>query len=153
MNSIKIEEQHRLRNKNTIKNQSKAYNVEASSKKKQNHQNKTFKRKPYNSRNPHRKPKQTYDQNKKKAGGDRFCFVCGRTNHMAPQCFYKKITPLQPKKKGPPNAQVNVVTSNADPFEMSFRSVSHIPEINMTFQVLDWWIDTRAGIHIYSDRS
>ena len=153
LNSIRIEEQHRLRNKNTIRNQSKAYNVEASSKKNQNYQNKTFKRKPYNSRNPHRKPKQTYDQNKKKAGGDRFCFVCGRTNHMAPQCFYKKTAPLQPKKKGPPNAQVNVVTSNAGPSETSFRSIFHIPEINMTLQALDWWIDTGAGIHICSDRS
>ena len=56
LNSIRIEEQHRLRNKNTTRNQNKAYNIEAPFRKHQKHQNKTFKRKPYNSRNPYRKP-------------------------------------------------------------------------------------------------
>ena len=50
-------------------------------------------------------------------------------------------------------AHVNVVTSNAGLSENSFRSVFHTPKINMTLQALDWWIDTRAKIHICSDRS
>ncbi len=74
---------------------------------------------------------------------------------MAHQCFYKITTPRQPGSKGPATsgAQANMVTCGADSSETAIRSVSFIPEVNMTQLALDWWIDTGASIHVCSDRS
>ena len=30
----------------------------------------------------------------------RFCYVCGRTNHMAPQCFNRKKEPAKAQQRG-----------------------------------------------------
>ena len=51
----------------------------------------------------------------------RFCHVCGRTNHMAPQCFNRKKEPVkaQPRGNGGNSGhKVNMVELNSNSFRL-----------------------------------
>ena len=82
----------------------------------------------------------------------RFCYVCGRTNHMAPQCFNRKKEPVkaQPRGNGGNGGhKVNMVELNSN----SFRLDSSLPIVNSITFSPDWWLDSGANIHICTDRS
>ena len=82
----------------------------------------------------------------------RFCYVCGRTNHMAPQCFNRKKEPVKAQSRG--NGEngvhkVNMVELNSN----SFRLDSSLPTVNSITFSSGWWLDSGANIHICIDRS
>jgi len=88
------------------------------------------------------KPKQTttFKKKKNKNGG---CFVCGSNEHWASSCPDHKFK--QEKKSA------NMVISKAEGgtsgygnFLPTVLSVCHSPE---------WWMDTRANIHVCADAS
>ena len=121
LNSIRIEEQHKLREKAKSKSNFKVNNIESNpnsdskpmfkNKKCPFHQNqnKTLKRKYFHhNKNPF---------NFQKKEGDERCafFVCDQTNHLAKDFFYKKTELPKHKKGGPltPKSQVNMLTSSS----------------------------------------
>ena len=79
-------------------------------------------------------------------------FFYGRTNHLAKDCFYKKTEPPKLRKGAPPTLKflVNMLTSNST--KTVCRSILFTPEVNLTLPVNDWWIGTRANIHVCSDQ-
>ena len=79
------------------------------------------------------KPK-TFDQ---KTDG-RFCYVCGRMNHMAPQCFKKKEpVKTQPRGNGENGGhKVNMVELELN--SNSFRLDSSLPIVNSITFSSDW---------------
>ncbi|KAH7853202.1 hypothetical protein Vadar_034739 [Vaccinium darrowii] len=90
------------------------------------------------------------DNNRKEKGaGKRSCFLCGRTNHVAKYCYYKKTNEHKPRyhigqdRKGQ-RGNVNMVMEEKEIAESSFR---YNPEINSTFEYQDWWLDSGANVH------
>lgn len=66
---------------------------------------------------------------------DQPCFVCGRTNHWAKDCHFKKTEPYKPKPKWNkgqrgPKAQVNVLMDQDDQDEPNLR-YSFKPLVNV----------------------
>jgi hypothetical protein len=75
---------------------------------------------------------------KKKSLTDLTCFLCGEPSHIAKKCRSRNC------KKGGGQKFVNVTVSEA-------RGFRYEPEILLACQSTDWWLDTRANIHICSD--
>ena len=53
----------------------------------------------------------------------RFCYVCGRTNHLTPQCFNRKMEPIkaQPRENRETSGhKVNMVELNSNSFSLDF---------------------------------
>ncbi|KAH7856800.1 hypothetical protein Vadar_005696 [Vaccinium darrowii] len=86
----------------------------------------------------------------KKGTCKRSCFVCGRTNHVAKNCYYKKTNEHKSRyhngqdRKGQ-RGDVNMVMEEKEIDESSFR---YNPEINSTFEYQDWWLDSGANVHL-----
>ncbi|XP_075486463.1 uncharacterized protein LOC142526077 [Primulina tabacum] len=79
--------------------------------------------------------------NKKKFKGT--CYNCGKPNHMAKDC--------RKPKKG--NLQANVVQERSVPFAFSELDLSAvILEANLVENPNEWWVDTGATRHIYSNK-
>lgn len=97
----------------------------------------------HQSQNQNHQPR---DKPKDKREGGNACFVCGRTNHFARDCYYKKTGPMQNSRNL--RDQVNVLEENkAEPF---FRYTSSL--VNCTYQNEDWWLDSGANVHVCFDR-
>ena len=83
---------------------------------------------------------------------ERFYYICGRTNHLAPQCFNRKKEPVkvQPRGNGRNDGhKVNMVELNSN----SFRLDSSLSIINSITFSSDWWLDSGANIHISTEHS
>jgi hypothetical protein len=68
---------------------------------------------------------------------DLTCFLCGEPGHIARKCRQRKG-----KKGGQRTAKVVVSEAGGSVYE---------PEILLACQSADWWLDTGANIHVYSD--
>jgi len=82
----------------------------------------------------------------------RFCYVCERTNHLASKCFNQKkeLVKAQPRENRENGGhKVNMVKLNSN----SFRLYSSLPIVNSITFFSDWWLDSGANIHIYTDSS
>ena len=86
------------------------------------------------------KPSQSFSFKPKTFGqktDGRFCYVCGRTNHRAPQCFNRKKEHVkaQPRGNGENDRhKVNMVELNSN----SFRLDSSLPIVNSITFSSDW---------------
>ena len=73
------------------------------------------------------------------------CFICGRTNHVARNCYYKKTEEYKPNSnqhhKGPKD-QVNVLVDQDNFSEPAFKYDSSI------YHNKDWWLDYGANVHV-----
>ncbi|XP_028215107.1 uncharacterized protein LOC114397201 [Glycine soja] len=113
---LRIEDKHRSSQKHlqNSDSHSKAYLVESSSKP----FSKSFKRHGFNKNKFGRKPSFSKNKNNafnnnnkpkdKNSGNEIFCFVCGRANHLANNCFQRHRQPTSF-----PKPQANVVTTSA----------------------------------------
>ncbi|XP_020247372.1 uncharacterized protein LOC109825063 isoform X2 [Asparagus officinalis] len=156
LKGIRIEDQHRQNSKPKNEMKAKVNLVEE---------------KPKNFRNPNHKPKgknfkkknlshrpnqhPNLSRNHKpfsQKSETKFCYVCGRTNHLSTQCYYRKKAPIKTHVGGKgeeASHRVNMVENNSD----SFRLASSSYVVNCTTFSDDWWLDSGANIHISSDRS
>jgi hypothetical protein len=75
---------------------------------------------------------------KKKNLADITCFLCGEPVHIARKCHNRK------GKKGCGQKSASVIVSEARGFEYE-------PNILLACQSTDWWLDTGADVHVYSD--
>jgi hypothetical protein len=66
------------------------------------------------------------------------CFVCGESGHIAIKCRNRK------GKKGDGQKNANVAIADA-------RNSGYVPQILLACQSTDWWLDTRANVHVCSD--
>jgi hypothetical protein len=143
LKAIRIEDQHRQNSKTKADIKAKVNLVEDKPKPKNfKPKGKKFKKNPqsnYHSLNPNNR------SSSHKSDG-KFCYVCGRTNHMAPQCFHRKKEPAKPVPKGNEN-KVNMIEENPD----SFRCTSLL--VNSVTSSSDWWLDSGANIHVCNDCS
>jgi hypothetical protein len=64
--------------------------------------------------------------------------VCGEPGHIARKCRNRK------GKKGGDQKSINVTVSEAGGSRCE-------PEILLVCQSIDWWLDTRANVHVCSD--
>ena len=161
---VRIENEHRQNEKSKTEVSPKVNLTEES--KNPNRHKSSFKPKNRNFKNSgnkfHNKGPSKYSQNQnqnsyKSNGGSKnnqkHCYVCGRTNHLAPQCFYKKTQPVQASNrfKAAPKHQVNMIEGTPN---NSFRLENSIPLINNTiYNSNDWWLDSGANIHVCNERS
>jgi len=93
--AIRIEDQHRLNSKTKNEMKAKMNLVEDKPKRKFKNPKRKKLTKPYQSQSSHFKPK-TFSH---KSNGI-FCYICGRTNHLAPECFYWKKESFKLAAKG-----------------------------------------------------
>lgn len=126
---LRIEDKHRSSQKHLQKSDShsKAYLVESSSKP----FSKSFKRHGFNKNKFGRKPSFSKNKNNafnnnnkpkdKNPGNEIFCFVCGRANHLAKNCFQRHRQPTSF-----PKPQANVVTTSAASDSPSDRNQAHV---------------------------
>ena len=83
------------------------------------------------------------DKSKGSNGKVKLCYVCGRTNHLAKDCFYKKTEHCkQRKESGRPQANVLKETETFTRYGFN---------INFTYQDNDWWFDSGANVHVCFD--
>ncbi|KAG8363281.1 hypothetical protein BUALT_Bualt19G0005800 [Buddleja alternifolia] len=138
--SLRVEEQHRINVKQEgLK--AKANLVEH----KRNHNQNRFKprgnrfkmnhknwKKDYrhNNNNNNRFKTLNYKDSKGKEKIEKPCFVCGRTNHMAKDCFYKKTEKFNSRFNTKPNNQEVNMLVNGEP------SISHLAEDQ--YSSLNW---------------
>ena len=83
---------------------------------------------------------------------ERSCYVCGRTNHLAKDCYFKKTAPYAPRNNPNPRgqrAQVKMLMDGDNYVKPSFRYKTSL--INLTYENKDWWLDSDANIHVYFD--
>ncbi|XP_077231988.1 uncharacterized protein LOC143865549 [Tasmannia lanceolata] len=152
--TLRIEEEHRNRDQNDKESKllSKANLVETSEKKTNksfgSHQNK----KKMENRN-HFKSNKKIDKNKKKEG----CFNCGKLGHYARQCRHRKGKDTFQNvgnSQAKPAPQANMVESGTVIHGTEVKKLITVDfEVNMVFNVSDWWVDTGATIHVCCDRS
>jgi len=90
----------------------------------------------------------TFDQKIDK----RFCYIWGRTNHLAPQYFNRKKKSVKalPRGNGGNNVhKVNMVELDSNSFRLNY-SLSIINSITFSS---NWWLDSEANIYICIDRT
>ena len=83
---------------------------------------------------------------------ERFYYIHRRTNHLAPQCFNRRTESVKAQLKeneGNDGHKVNMVELNSNSFRLDFS----LPIINSITFFSDWWLDSGANIHIYTDSS
>ena len=121
-----------------------------SSRKSNNHQNHHQNNQP-NHHQPSHKPKVV----KGKSNGKRAYFVCWRTNHIASDCYYKKIEEYKPNdnNKQGTRAQVNMLMDGGNSSELSMRYNLNSLLINFTYHNKDWWLDFGSNVHVCFDRA
>lgn len=88
---------------------------------------------------------------KKNGKGPMSCFECGKPSHFARNCRYKKRNEKVQKDKSDDqtDAKVNMVIDEAE----VARCVSNMSQKFDKCQPADWWVDTRATVHVCFDRS
>ena len=64
--------------------------------------------------------------------------MCGESGHIAIKCRNRK------GKKGDDQKNANVAIVDA-------RNSGYVPQILLACQSTDWWLDTRANVHVCSD--
>ena len=152
---LRIEDKHRLSQKNlqTSKFQANVHMVEGSSKsfskpfnKFGANKNKSFKKPAFskiknNAHNNNNRPMV------KVQGNETFCFVCGKANHVAKNCFQRRRQPVST-----PRPEANVVTMGATSDSPSHRYHVTSPELNFVFNSNDWLIDSGANVHVCADK-
>ena len=98
----------------------------------------------------------TQQHSSSKAKGNKPYFVCGRTNHWAKDCYYKKTEAYKPKPKKywkGSKDQVHMLEENEGPSEPIVRYNSSSLSVNFTYENNEWWLDSGANVHVCSDRS
>ncbi|KAI5351788.1 hypothetical protein L3X38_004679 [Prunus dulcis] len=133
LNSLRIEEKHKSSNK--PKEEKTNVNLVETSNNRNRFQSgrKFFKRTNRNSQPNHNQFNRNQNRqhnrphNNSNGNKDQPCFVCGRTNHWAKDCHYKKTEPYKPKPKwnkgqSGPKAQVNVLVDQDDQDEPNLRT-------------------------------
>ncbi|KAH7845153.1 hypothetical protein Vadar_031824 [Vaccinium darrowii] len=104
----------------------------------------------YHRQNHHNQVQNNDNNHKGQGTGKRSCFVCGQTNHVAKNCYYKKTNEHKPRyhngqdRKGQ-RGDVNMVMEEKEIAESSFR---YNLESNSTFEYQDWWLDSGANVHL-----
>ncbi|XP_057428708.1 uncharacterized protein LOC130722098 [Lotus japonicus] len=125
---LRIEEKHRLSQKNLQASnfQAKVHMVEGSSKSSLKSFNrhgpnryKSFK-KPAFSKNKDNAPNNNNRHVAKIQGNETFCFICGRANHVAKNCFQRRRQPMSTHKP-----EANVVSVGAASNSLSDRNQVH----------------------------
>ncbi|KAI5333799.1 hypothetical protein L3X38_023931 [Prunus dulcis] len=163
LNSLWIEEKHKSSNK--PKEEKTNVNLVESSNNRNRFQSrrKSFKRINRNSQPNHNQFNRNQNcqhnrpHNNSNGNRDQPCFVCGRTNHWAKDCHYKKTKPYKPKPKwnkgqSGPKAQVNVLVDQDDQDEPNLR-YSFKPLVNVAYlSNSDWWLDSGANVHVCFDK-
>lgn len=154
LKAIRIEDQHRLNSKPPNEFKAKV-NLTENQGQNSNKNKKFFKPKgkkfkksrgPFHSNKNFNKGNRNFNNNPSTG----FCYVCGLTNHLGPQCFKRMTAPVgtpgqkQGNFSGP---KVNMVEDNLD----GFRSVN--PSVNLAIRSDDWWFDSGANIHVSFERS
>jgi hypothetical protein len=91
-----------------------------------------------NNKNWKEKAKQNTEFKKKKNLADLTCFVCGESGHIARKYCNRK------GKKGGGQKTVNVTIGEAG-------GSGYVLEILLACQSTNWWLDTRANVHVCSD--
>nr|KYP32811.1 Retrovirus-related Pol polyprotein from transposon TNT 1-94 [Cajanus cajan] len=100
--TLQIEDKHRISQKDSHKPlfQAKVYLVENANKPKQNFfkksgfsNNNKFGRNSHFSKNKNKTLNNNYKPKSKIQGNESFCFVCGRNNHFAKDCFHRRRQP------------------------------------------------------------
>src|SRR4051812_15933616 len=95
LKAIRIEDQHRLNSKAKSEAKAKVNLVEDKPKNKSlNPKGKKFK-KPFHKNSSSSNQSSSKPKNSGQTTDGRFCYVCGRTNHLAPQCYNRKKEPLK----------------------------------------------------------
>lgn len=82
------------------------------------------------------------------------CWVCGKTNHTARDCYHRKGQPYE--ACGPPvtpKPQANVVTMEASFSNPASRYFVSDPELNIVFKSNDWFTDSGANVHVCVDKN
>ncbi|KAI5353977.1 hypothetical protein L3X38_006871 [Prunus dulcis] len=163
LNSLRIEEKHKSSNK--PKEEKTNVNLVESSNNRNRFQSrrKYFKRTNRNSQpnnnqiNRNQNRHHNRPHNNSNGNKDQPCFVCGRTNHWAKECHYKKTEHYKPKPKwnkgkSGPKAQVNVLVDQDDQDEPNLR-YSFKPLVNVAYlSNSDWWLDSGANVHVCFDK-
>ncbi|WCJ24899.1 hypothetical protein M5689_006823 [Euphorbia peplus] len=145
--SLRIEEKHRISLKQNSASQARAHIVENVHKpKSSNFKKNGFKKKFGGSGNFNNKPK---NNNFNQKNGSECC-VCGKTNHIAKNCFQRHGQ----QNKGPTSQkpQANMVTIEPSSPSSSQRYFVLSPELNIVFDSNDWWIDSGANVHACADK-
>nr|KYP31709.1 Retrovirus-related Pol polyprotein from transposon TNT 1-94 [Cajanus cajan] len=161
--TLRIEDKHRISQKVSNKTpfQAKAHLVENANKPKQKifkksgfSNNNKFGQSSHFSKNKNKAFNNNYKPKSKIQGNESFCFVCGRNNHFAKDCFHRRRQPKDitsdPKSSSQP--QANVITANASSDSPSNRYHVTSPELNFIYNSNDWWIDSGANVHVCADK-
>ncbi|KAI5350367.1 hypothetical protein L3X38_003258 [Prunus dulcis] len=160
LNSLRIEEKHKSSNK--PKEEKTNVNLVETSNNRNRFQSgrKFFKRTNRNSQPNHNQFNRNQNRqhnrphNNSNGNKDQPCFVCGRTNHWAKDCHYKKTEPYKPKPKwnkgqSGPKAQVNVLVDQDEPnLRYSFKPLVNVAYLSNS----DWWLDSGANVHVCFDK-
>ncbi|CAL2241227.1 unnamed protein product [Prunus armeniaca] len=156
INSLRVEEKHRSSQKKETEKPPTVNLVENNSNKNKDNKSKFNTRNNKKNFQPRRrnfKDRQT-NQNRnfektKNQERERICFVCGRTNHVAKDCFHKKTEVYRSKSNhNVSRAQVHMLVEQ-EPSQTNFKYDSLV---NFTYQNKDWWLDSGANIHVCFDR-
>ncbi|KAK8914272.1 Protein FAR1-RELATED SEQUENCE 5 [Platanthera zijinensis] len=151
-NAIRIEEEHKSKNSKTPKDLAPKVNLTESQGNHSSHHHFKAKRKnhkkPFRQGSRHQKPNQSKSSSSNQnLGKGKWCFICGRTNHLSTNCFYKKTEPMVGKSHGS-KAQANMIQAPNQPI----FGLDYSPSLHLTCS-LDWWLDSGANVHTCFDRS
>nr|KYP35738.1 Retrovirus-related Pol polyprotein from transposon TNT 1-94 [Cajanus cajan] len=160
--TLQIEVKHHISQKVSNKThfQAKAHLVENANKpkqkffKKSGFSNNKFGQSSHFSKNKNKVFNNNYKPKSKIQGNESFCFVCGRNNHFAKDCFHRRRQPkdITSDSKFSSQPQANVITANASSDSPSNKYHVTILELNFVYNSNDWWIDSGANVHVCADK-